>query len=249
MARWMTRIGPARPGAPTLVCFPHAGAGASTFWRWRQQFQTSAEIVAVQLPGREERVAEPRFTTLEPLVEALADAFTDLTTRRYAFFGHSMGALVSFELTRLLRRRGLPLPRFLGVSGLPAPQVLQARPPQEEVDVDSFHRLGYVDEAATTDPESAAMLRAMVPLLRDDLGMAEKYRYRAEEPLPCPVYAFGGDADPVATPDELRAWQAQTASEFTCTIVPGGHFHLFEPGSPVLGTLYARLAEWSEQPA
>lgn len=249
MARWMNRVGPARPGAPTLVCFPHAGAGASTFWRWRQQFQASAEIVAVQLPGRENRMAEPRFTTLEPLVEALADALTDLTTRRYAFFGHSMGALVSFELTRLLRRRGLPLPRFLAVSGLPAPQVLQPRVPSDDADLDAMLRLGYVDRDAAADPDSAALLRAMLPLLRDDLALAEKYRYRAEEPLPCPVLAFGGDADPVAPPDEVRAWQAQTAAEFACTIVPGGHFHLFEPESPVLGALYTRLAEWSEQPA
>ncbi|MEJ3742722.1 alpha/beta fold hydrolase [Actinomycetes bacterium KLBMP 9797] len=246
----MTRVGPARPSAPTLICFPHAGSGASTFWRWRHQFQVSAEILAVQLPGRENRMAESRFTTLEPMVEALADALADLTTRRYAFFGHSMGALVSFELTRLLRRRGLPLPRFLAVSGLPAPQVLNASAPGDDAALKAMlHQLGYLGGETAADPDSAALLGAMLPLLRDDLTVAATYRYRAEAPLPCPVLAFGGDSDPVATPDDVRAWKAQAAGEFEATIAPGGHFHLFEPESPVLAALYARLADGSEEPA
>lgn len=250
MARWVIRVGPARPSAPTLVCFPHAGSGASTFWRWRHQFQVSAEILAVQLPGRENRMAESRFTTLEPMLEALADALADLTTRRYAFFGHSMGALVSFELTRLLRRRRLPLPRFLAVSGLPAPQVLNASAPGDDAELKAMlHQLGYLGGETAADPDSAALLGAMLPLLRDDLTVAATYRYRAEAPLPCPVLAFGGDADPVATPDDVRAWKAQAAGEFEATIVPGGHFHLFEPESPVLATLYTRLADGSAEPA
>jgi medium-chain acyl-[acyl-carrier-protein] hydrolase len=246
----VTRVGPARPGAPVLVCFPHAGSGASTFWRWRQRFQASAEIVAVQLPGRENRMAESRFTTLGPLVEALTGALAELTTRRYAFFGHSMGALVSFELTRLLRRRGLPLPLFLAVSGLPAPQILNASPPGDDAELEAMLReLGYLGTETAVDPDSAALLGTMLPLLRDDLTIAATYRYRAEAPLPCPVLAFGGDADPVAAPDDVRAWKAQAAGEFADTIVPGGHFHLFEPESPVLATLYARLADASQEPA
>lgn len=124
-AGWLAHHVP-RPAAPLrLFCLSHAGGGASLFRHWHEPFATLAEICPVQLPGREGRLGEPAFASLHPLVDALIAALGDHLDRRYAIFGHSMGALVGFELARELRRRGLPMPVQLFLASYCAPQLLR----------------------------------------------------------------------------------------------------------------------------
>ena len=208
--------------SPRIFCFPHAGGGASAFAAWPSQ-----RICPVRLPGREARAAEAPFERMAPLIEALAAAFEPYAQTPFAFFGHSMGAAVAFELARELRRRGLPLPQMLIVSGARAPQfrrnhVPPPAPTAEEF-LDEIRRLEGMPAELLDDPIA---MRAVLPALSADAALYRNYIYIDEPPLPFPIRAYGGAADPRVNRDHLEGWAQQTASSFAVRIFPGGHFYL-----------------------
>ena len=198
---------------PRLFWFPHAGGGATAAQG------LGIAHVPVRLPGRESRLAEAPFERMGPLVEALAKAIEPYTAQPFAFFGHSMGAVVAFELARALRRRGLPLPRILVASAARAPQFRRnhvAPPPASDSEL--LESLGIARELAP----------AVLPALRADTTLYRHYVYAEDVPLPCPIRAYGGDADPNIAPHHLEAWREQTAASFAVRLFSGGHFYLRE---------------------
>jgi medium-chain acyl-[acyl-carrier-protein] hydrolase len=212
-----------------LFCFPYAGGDIAIFSRWTDDLPWEIELCPVQLPGRGRRALEPAYAELGPLVDALADALAPALDTRFAFFGHSMGALVCFELAREQRRRGGPLPDHLLVSGQPAPQLPRRYGPLSRLADDEFarqlhQRYGYAPPQ--DDGQLAELLRIMIPTLRSDVMVSDGYGYPDEEPLDCPITAFGGLDDPAVTRDELVAWQHQTRCGFVTRMLPGGHFYL-----------------------
>src|SRR5690606_34355930 len=120
--RWLSGMEDASPGKLRLFCFPHAGAGALAYRAWIEKLRAAASVAAIRLPGRESRIAEAPFENMEDLVPALAASLAPALQPPFAFFGHSMGAGIAFELVRWLRRNGRPLPRSLHVSAARAPQ-------------------------------------------------------------------------------------------------------------------------------
>ena len=154
--------------------------------------------IPVRLPGRESRLLETPFERMEPLVEALAQAIAPYTAEPYSFFGHSMGAVVAFELARALRRRGLPLPRILIASAARAPQFRSGHvPPPPASDRELLEQLNIAPELAG----------AVLPALRADTDLYSRYAYRDDAPLACPIRAYGGSGDPHILPQHLEAWQ------------------------------------------
>jgi len=207
--------GIAETPAPRLFSFPHAGGGVSRIGQ------------PVRLPGRESRVAEAPFERMGPLIDALASAIEPYTREPYAFFGHSMGAAIAFELARELRRRGLPLPAFLIASAARAPQFRRNHvPPPAPGDaefLDELRRLGGIPPEALDDP---ALLRALLPVLQADTSLYRNYIFKDDAPLPFPIRAYGGADDPNIRPDHLAAWKEQTTASFAMRLFPGGHFYL-----------------------
>jgi len=222
-----------------LFCFPYAGGGAAAFAGWRLP---RAAVCPVRLPGRESRTAEAPFERMGALVEALAAAIEPFLDRPFAFFGHSMGAVVAFELARLLRKRGLPQPRLLVASGARAPQLrLHHTPPpdpSEEQFLAELRRLGGIPAEALQDP---AVLRAILPALAADAALYRRYVYVEDAPLSLPIRAYGGSADPNILPQHLHAWQEQTAAGFVVRLFAGGHFFLHESRAAALAALAADL--------
>lgn len=217
------------PGARLrLFCVPYAGGGASVYRGWPASLPPGIELCAIQLPGRETRIAEPRFSRMGPLVEALREAVAPWLDRPYALFGHSMGAEVAFELVRALRRTGGPQPRHLFVSARPAPQ-RPRRPPLHHLPHDAFvaqlRRLGGTPDAVLASPE---LMELVIPVLRADFAVLETNGYQAEPPLDCPISAFHGVDDDRATEEDMQAWAAQTAAAFRLRAFPGGHFFLHQ---------------------
>ena len=224
-----------------LFCFPYAGGGAAAFAGWRL---ARAAVRPIRLPGRESRAAEAPFERMGALVESLASAMEGYLEGPFAFFGHSMGAAVAFELARLLRKRGLPQPRLLVASGARAPQFRRhhAPPPDpsEEQFVAELRRLGGVPSEALEDP---AVLRAILPALTADAALYRRYVYTEDAPLSLPIRAYGGSGDPHILPEHLQAWREQTSAGFGVRLFAGGHFFPIESRAEVLAALEADLEE------
>lgn len=225
-AAWFPGID-AQPAASfRLFCLPHAGAGAAAFRRWQERLPEIA-VCPVRLPGRETRAAEQPFTRMAPLVEALGNAILPWTATPFAFFGHSMGAGVAFELARWLRRRGAPLPAGLLVSGARAPQSrLNWTPPPEPTEAELLAQVRRLEGLPEEALEDAELIRLVLPALRADTTLYRTYTYTEEEPLACPIRAFGGEADPNVRREDLEAWSQQTTAGFALRTFPGGHFYL-----------------------
>ena len=231
-----------RPGATRLFCLPHAGAGASAYWEWVQLLAPEIEVIPVQLPGRESRYKEPARRSVFELAAELIEPVTDRAGLDFALFGHSMGALLAYELARTLTARGTP-PRQLFVSGHRAPQLPLRRAaahllPDPEL-------VAVIEELGGTSPEVLAepqLVRLMLPLMRADFEICETYRHPHEDPMPVPITALGGRADPSVSVGELRAWRNLTSAGFEAEIFPGGHFYLHPERDEVVAALLARLS-------
>jgi medium-chain acyl-[acyl-carrier-protein] hydrolase len=194
----------------------------------------------VQLPGREGRLREAPFTRIEPLVQALA-AELPLAELPFAFFGHSMGALIAFELAHELARRGGPQPLLLFVSGRRAPRVPVREEPIHDLPEPQFlARLRDLNGTPEEVLQHAELMALLSPLLRADFALHETWTYReGEPPLAIGISAFGGVADPEVTREDLEAWRVETTGPFRLRMLPGDHFFLL-PGRRLVTEAVAR---------
>jgi medium-chain acyl-[acyl-carrier-protein] hydrolase len=226
-----------------LFCFPHAGKGASVFIPWSKGVPAEVELCAIQLPGRETRLREKPFARIAPLVQVLKGILQPAFSLPFAFFGHSMGALIAFELVRELRKQNEPTPFHLFVSARRAPQIPEPHPPVSHLPDSEFieevqHRFDGIPEAILRDAE---LLPLLLPGLRADFEIVESYHYRQEPPMDCPITAFGGFQDSDTLPLELEAWQAQTLHRFRMKMFSGNHFFLQSAQTELLQAVSAEL--------
>jgi surfactin synthase thioesterase subunit len=209
-----------------LFCIPYAGVGASVYRPWGRALPPDIEVCALQLPGREGRLRETPFRDLSALLDALVPAIRSWLDVPFAFFGHSMGALVAFEVVRRLRHEGLGESTALFVSGRRAPDLPKRHPPISHLPDREFveevvRRYDGIPKEVMAHQE---LLDLLVPGLKADLALLEAYTFRAGPPLDCALTAFGGRQDAEASDAELVAWRAQTRGPFTVRIFEGGHF-------------------------
>lgn len=210
-----------------LFCFPYGGGNAIVFRQWQLYLPDWIQVFPVQLPGRGIRIQESSFQQLDLLIEELAEAIFPYLDRPFFFFGHSMGALLGFELTRFLRDHKRKQPVHLFVSGYHAPQLPDPNPPihhlpQQEF-IDEIAKMNGTPEELLTNPE---YINIFLPSLRADFQLCETYQYRSGEPLTCPITAFGGKEDPETSVEMLRAWKKQTVSRFELEMFSGDHFFI-----------------------
>jgi medium-chain acyl-[acyl-carrier-protein] hydrolase len=239
---WITRRKPSPQARLRLFCFPYAGGGVSIFRAWSDGLPADVEVCPVQLPGRGTRLMEPPFTRLSPLIEALTQALFPLLDKPFAFFGHSLGALVSFELARQFRRQYAVQPVRLFISADRAPQIPNRDPPIHSLPEGEFlvelRRLNGTPREVLEDEE---LRQIMLALLRADFAIYETYRYSTEPPLTCPISAFGGWQDHRVNRGDLEAWREQTSVSFSLRMFPGDHFFLNTTQRPLLGALSQEL--------
>ena len=225
-----------------LFCFPYSGAGAQIFYPWANTLPPTIELCPVQLPGRGNRLAEPPFTRLVSLIRALAPAILPYLDKPFAFFGHSLGALVSFELARHLCRQRGPSPLHLFVSGHNAPQVPDSEPPIHLLPDAAFvEKLRHLNGMSKEILENTELMQLLLPVLRADFAICETYSYEAGEPLDCPISAFGGLRDEYVSRETLEAWREQTSASFSLRMFPGDHFYLNQDRPLLLRTLAREL--------
>lgn len=227
-----------------LFCFPYAGGGASVFRTWAEHVPSEIEICPVQLPGRENRLTETAFAQMPALIETLAAEILPYLDMPYAFFGHSMGSTVSFELTRFLRKiESVKGPIHLLVSGSRAPHIPDPDPPTyhlpEPEFIEELRRLKGTPEEVLRNEE---LLHLLIPLLRADFSLCETYTYIKEAPLSCPLSAFGGLQDTDVPRHFVAGWRDHTSSSyFKLRFFMGGHFYLHKEQPALLQAIVQEL--------
>jgi medium-chain acyl-[acyl-carrier-protein] hydrolase len=232
------------PGAAVrLFCFPYAGGHATAFRSWPHLLPSCVDVYALQLPGRGFRIAEAPPERMADLVADVAQAILPHTDRPFAFFGHSLGALLGFEAVRWLRRHARPLPQHLFVSGRRAPQLPRDEPHVHGLDDEAFiARLHELNGTPAEILNDAELLELILPSLRADFKLSETYAYANEAPLACPITAFGGSADKESQSGRLDAWRHQTHQAFAAHLLRGNHFFIHTSERALLDILSHALA-------
>jgi surfactin synthase thioesterase subunit len=224
-----------------LFCFANAGGSAAPYLAW-QTALPEIEVCAVQLPGRGPRLAEAPIRSFAQLVETLAALIAREDDLPFAFFGHSLGGLLAFELARHLRRYHFAPPEHVFVSASNPPQ---CRPPGKRLhELDDDALIEALREYNGTPPDALAdreLMALLLPAIRADFALVENYAYREDVPLDIALTVLAGTRDKHLVADRLCRWQAETSEACTLRWFEGDHFFLHAQQQAVLECIQAEL--------
>ncbi|SCF06792.1 thioesterase II family protein [Micromonospora chokoriensis] len=239
-ARWLRRFHPAAEDAVRLVCLPHAGGSASFFFPMSRALAPHVQVLAVQYPGRQDRRREEHVADLHQLADQVFGALAAAPQQPTALFGHSLGAVVAYEVALRMRDAGLPDPVRLFASARRAPSRYRDERVHRLGDaeiIDELRRLSGTHAATLADPE---LIQLILPAVRSDYQAIETYRHRPDAVLDCPVTVLTGADDPVVSAAEADDWRRHTTGEVEVRTFTGGHFFLVDHAPAVI-----ELLTWS----
>jgi len=225
-SKWFVSPKTNRQAGFRLFCFPYAGGSASIYRLWGER-TANLEVCAVELPGRGLRLSEQLYTGMEPLTEAMLKAIEPMLDKPFAFFGHSMGALIAFEVARLLKRTCLRQPTQLFLSGHGAPHIRSDKKPVHLLEEKEFvERLKTLNGTPLEVLQNEELMEFVGPIIRADFAITETYSFRAGEVLDCPITVFNGVHDADVSFYDLAQWRSYTYGAFQTSLFPGDHFYL-----------------------
>ncbi|MFF1794663.1 thioesterase II family protein, partial [Kitasatospora sp. NPDC058263] len=232
---WCRRFHPAENATARLVCLPHAGGSASFYLPVSAALSPAVDVLAIQYPGRQDRRMEPAIDDLAVLVDRLYEVLRRQPELPLTFLGHSMGAVIGFELTRRLEADG-HAPVRLFASGRRAPSTVRQENTfrSDDAILAEVRRLSGTASALLGDEE---MMRAALPALRADYTAVEGYRCAPGITVNSPITVLTGDNDPKTTLDEAKAWAEHTTAELDLRVFEGGHFFISERSKDVMQVL------------
>lgn len=239
---WIRRFHPAPEARTRLICLPHAGGSASYYFPISAELFPSVDVLAVQYPGRGDRIRESSVDNMETLADCIVDALEPWRDLPLALFGHSMGATLAFEVARRLEGDAVPL-LALFASGRRAPSRHLTGTVHLYSDDELMAELKKLNGTDSQLLEDSSVLRLFLPAIRSDYKAIETYVHQSGSVIKCPIYAFFGDRDTGATLEEVRAWRTHTVSHFELTEFPGGHFYLNEQAPAVIEIVSKYLAK------
>jgi len=224
-----------------LICFPYAGTSANAYKNLAHYAPPFIDIIAVQLPGRGRYLGETPFDNIKPAVEAIAVSIKPYLNNNFAFFGHSMGALLSFETAHYLNSGHSLNPCHLIVSGCQHPAFVDNSPlyhrlPDAEL-INELRRLNGTPDELLNNHE---MLNLMLPAIRADYQICETYKFTNSHKLKCPITVYGGYSDETETKD-LHAWEDYSTGDFTLKMFKGDHFFIHSSQKEVTNHLFNEL--------
>jgi len=240
---WLVNWKPNHRASVRLFCFPYAGGGNSIFDAWPQILPNTIEVCPVQLPGRGSRITEPAYTEMDQLVRDAGEALAPYLDKPFALFGHSMGALIGFELAHHLRREYNAQPVHLFVSGHCSPQTMSE--PLDPKLFDSelpgmLRRNNGTPEEVLENPE---LMELVVPVLRADVALCNSYLYTPKPPFSFPITAFGGLDDHGVPRRHIEGWREHTTGPFVLRMLLGDHFFLNTSRLPLLEAISKELEQ------
>lgn len=239
---WVRRYHPAPDASTRLVCFPHAGGSASFYFPVSAALNGVADVAALQYPGRQDRHTEKGIDSIAELADRAHEALRPCSDRPLVFFGHSMGAVLAFEVALRFERDGQG-PVHVFASGRRAPSTYR---PEDVHLRDDDGIIAEMRKLSGTDPRvlgNDEVLRMVLPAIRSDYTAIEKYRADPGATIAAPITVLTGDADPRTTLDEARAWEQHTTGGFDLKVFPGGHFYLTEHATEVIEVIRERLTD------
>jgi medium-chain acyl-[acyl-carrier-protein] hydrolase len=226
-----------------LFCFPYAGGSSLIYRSWARALPPFVEVVGVQYPGRGTRLLEPSIKKMEPLADGIVAELTPaLQEKPFAFFGHSMGATLAFEISSRLAQQNGPRPLMFFASGRQAPHVPDRDPLTYHLPDDEF--VGYLRRLNGTPKEileSEEVMQLLMPVLRADFELIQTYTYQPSPKLQCPLVVFGGIGDADIPRNDLEAWCTLTESTCSVRMFPGDHFFIPSCESMLLQVLAREL--------
>ncbi|MCG6137939.1 MAG: alpha/beta fold hydrolase [Nostoc sp. LLA-1] len=248
-SKWISYPKPNPQADLRLFCFPHAGGNSGIYSSWAKYLPKNVEVCLIELPGHGSRLKEVAYDRLQPLVEAISSVLMPcLLETPFAFFGHSMGALISFELAIQLRKLYCKKPIHLFVSGCRAPQTFCEISP-----IDTLCDVGFIEQVSKYGGlpdevlQNSEFMELILPTLRADFNLIASYTYVPELPLDCPMTIFSGLQDISINYTHLKSWQQHTKSAFTIQMFPGNHFFIRSHQHLLLALLSKILQNLVEQ--
>jgi len=217
-----------------LICFPYGGGTASLFHSWKEHFPNGIQVSPIELPGRVARIGEPMPASIAELVDRILDEAAPYFDRPVSLFGHSLGALIAFELARAMERRRMFPPARMIAAACRAPHVPRRQPPIYHLkDQEFIQGLARMNGTPGEILEHQELLQLLLPTLRADFRLSETYQHIPGQPLDCAITAIGGQDDKFVTRGDLVAWHSQTKGAFDLKMVPGTHFFLQSQASNI----------------
>ena len=224
---WFIKFKPKHHASIRLFCFHYAGGSALVFRDWEKDIIGDAELVAIQLPGRDNRYDEPLLCSISQVVDQLIENFNNYIYKPFVFFGHSMGALIAFEFARALRRKRISQPKHLIVAGTRAPQIFREKQPIHDLpDVEFIKELKKYNGIPSPILYDKEFISTFLPIIRSDFCISETYEYMNEQSLNCPITALGGLIDNTFNKENLLKWKEQTIGSFKYYFLSGDHFFI-----------------------
>lgn len=227
-----------------IFCFPFAGGSASAYKKWPDHLADDIDVYAIQLPGREERIREQLYFDLKLCVKEIYQKILPFLDGEFAFFGHSMGAVMAYELASCLQENNQLIPLNLIVSARCAPHI---QDPEFKIHdladnqfLEAIRKYNGTSEVILQNKDLMAMF---LPILRADFSMSETYEYSYTLPLRCPVTAICGVEESDLNESHINDWENTTQSDFNMKMFPGGHFFIKDKVEMVLHYLNDRLKE------
>lgn len=240
--RWFICPQPNSRAEVRLFLFPYAGGAPTAFNKWPVEFPGNVETWIAHYPGRGSRYNEPPVKELNALAEKIYHAIQPLLDKPFIFFGHSLGGMVAFELTRRLYRNNNPQPQILFVSACGAPHIPDSHPPIHTLPDDEFIKsLQQLNGIPAEVMNHTELMQLLLPTLRADFQAIETYKYISNEhPLTCPIIAFGGNHDPRISREHLEGWASHT-NNFKVQYFSGDHFFINASQETVITSIITEM--------
>lgn len=226
-----------------LICFPYAGGSKFSYNKFIEVAPGNLTLIPIELPGRGARFDERLIYNANELVDKLFNQIKSYLYDPYAIYGHSMGSLIGYLITRRIIKENLPQPLHLFFSGAKAPYMLQYEPAahlfEKEELIASLHKMGGIPERILNNDN---LMRILEPIVRADFQVINTYEYKSAGAMDIPISVIVGSDEGISY-QQAQLWQRETTLKINVNEFQGDHFFIFHHAAEIMELIHSRLIE------